>query len=80
MLDTAAVPARWRLTEYGNQRVAMFLHLHVCRYLAADGEQCAFLPPEAYRGKVFSPEALNLDWQLERAKERKLKQAFWRED
>jgi len=37
---------KWRLTERGNQRVAILLHLHVCRYLARDAERCAFLAPE----------------------------------
>lgn len=42
---------KWRLTERGNQRVAILLHLHVCRYLARDAERCAFLAPEVYEGK-----------------------------
>ena len=47
--DVEAGPSKqWRLTERGNQRVAILLHLHVCRYLARDTEKCAFLPPEIY--------------------------------
>ena len=76
-LDEADSPSRWRLTERGNQRVAIFLHMHVCRYLAADREQCSFLPPEMYQGKVFRPESARFDWYLEEVKERKLKEAFW---
>ncbi|KAH0538202.1 hypothetical protein FGG08_005171 [Glutinoglossum americanum] len=68
---------RWRLTEAGNQRVAIFLHMHTCRYLAQDGEKCAFLPPEVYQGKVFDPEAANLERFLESEKERKLRALFW---
>jgi hypothetical protein len=33
----------WRLTERGNRRVAMLLHLHVCRYLSLDTDKCAIL-------------------------------------
>ncbi|KAI9716817.1 MAG: hypothetical protein M1812_005157 [Candelaria pacifica] len=78
-LDESASTPRWRLTERGNQRVAIFLHTHVCRYLAAAGEKCAFLPPEVYQGKVFQPESANLDRYVEDEKERKLKKLFWNE-
>lgn len=78
-LDESVAPVRRRLTERGNQRVAVFLHMHVCRYLAADEEKCAFLPPEVYQGKVFDPEAANFDRYLEDEKERKLKKLFWEE-
>lgn len=78
-LDDSTTPPRWRLTEHGNQRAAIFLHMHVCRYLAADEEQCAFLPPEVYQGRAFSPESANLDWYMENTKEKKLKEAFWDE-
>ena len=69
----------WRLTERGNQRVAIFLHMHVCRYLAEDASQCAFLPPEVYRGQAFDPEEANFDRHLQREKERRLKRLFWRD-
>ena len=49
--DKTVTPAKWRLTEQGNQRVAIFLHTHVCRYLAGSEEKCAFLPPEVHQGK-----------------------------
>jgi hypothetical protein len=75
--DSSGSLNRWRLTESGNQRVAIFLHMHICRYLAQDGEKCAFLPPEVYQGKVFDPEAANLDRFLESEKERKLRALFW---
>lgn len=76
-LDKNADPARWRLTEQGNQRVAIFLHTHVCRYLAGAEEKCAFLPQEVYKGRVFDPEEAKLDRFLEKEKERKLKKLFW---
>ena len=76
-LDESVVPSRWRLTEQGNQRVAIFLHMHVCRYLANDDDHCAFLPPEVYQGKVYNPEEANFDRFLEDEKERKLKKLFW---
>jgi hypothetical protein len=52
---------QWRLTERGNQRVAILLHMHVCRYLARDVEKCAFLPPESYLGQARDPEAIRFD-------------------
>ncbi|KAL8829138.1 MAG: hypothetical protein Q9170_006298, partial [Blastenia crenularia] len=55
-LDDSGKTSLWRLSERGNQRVAIFLHMHVCRYLAREGEKCPFLPAETYRGKVFDPE------------------------
>lgn len=79
-LDDSVAPVRRRLTERGNQRVAVFLHMHVCRFLAADEDKCAFLPPEVYQGRVFDPEASNFDRYLETEKERKLKKLFWEEE
>ena len=78
--DESASPPKWRLTEQGNQRVAIFLHMHVCRYLAAVSEKCAFLPHEVYQGKVFDPVQANFDRFLEDEKERKLKKLFWGQD
>ena len=76
-LDDTVIPVRYRLTEQGNQRVAIFLHMHVCRYLAGAEEKCAFLPPEVYQGKVFNDEEARFDKFLEDEKERKLKKLFW---
>lgn len=76
-LDETVTPPKYRLTEQGNQRVAIFLHMHVCRYLAGSEEKCAFLPPEVYQGKVFDPEEAKFDKYIEDEKERKLKQLFW---
>lgn len=76
-LDETVIPPRYRLTEQGNQRVAIFLHLHVCRYLAGAEEKCAFLPHEVYQGKVFNEEEARLDKFIEDEKERKLKKLFW---
>ena len=70
----------YRLTEQGNQRVAIFLHMHVCRYLAAEGEKCAFLPQEVYQGKVFDPDEANFNRYLENEKERRLREMFWDDD
>ncbi|KAI9817443.1 MAG: hypothetical protein M1827_001053 [Pycnora praestabilis] len=78
-LDESTGLTRWRLTERSNQRVAIFLHMHVCRYLAGQEDKCAFLPPEVYQGKVFTPESANFDRYLENEKERKLKKLFWNE-
>ncbi|TAQ89660.1 hypothetical protein B7494_g2034 [Chlorociboria aeruginascens] len=68
---------QWRLTERGNQRVAVLLHMHVCRYLAQDVEKCAFLPPEVYQGQAIDPEATNFDDFLHDEREPKLKELFW---
>ena len=76
-LDDTVMPANYRLTEQGNQRVAIFLHMHVCRYLAGTEEKCAFLPHEVYRGKVFNEEEARFDKYIEDEKERKLKKLFW---
>lgn len=69
----------WRLTQRGNQRVAILLHLHVCRFLARDAEKCAFLPPEIYQGKAADPETVRFEEFVEGERERKLKGLFWEE-
>jgi hypothetical protein len=79
-LDQQTIPPKWRLTEQGNQRVAIFLHSHVCRYLADEEERCAFLPHEEYQGKVFNPLDADFARHLENEKERKLKKLFWDEE
>lgn len=79
-LDDTTSPPKWRLTEQGNQRAAIFLHMHVCRYLAGAEEKCAFLPQEVYQGKVFDPEGADFDRYLENEKEKKLKKLFWEVD
>lgn len=56
--------------------MAIFLHMHVCRYLAGAEEKCAFLPHEVYQGKVWDPEEARFDKYLEDEKERKLKKLF----
>jgi len=65
------------LTERGNQKVAIYLHMHTCRYLAAENEKCAFLPPEVYQGNVFDPSQATFDQYIENEKERQMKQIFW---
>jgi len=69
--------SRWYLTERGNQKVAIYLHMHTCRYLAADDEKCAFLPPEIYQGNVYDRSQKQFDNYLENEKERQMKQIFW---
>ncbi len=78
--DSTGIPPRWRLTVQGNQRVAIFLHMHVCRYLASAEDKCAFLPHEVYQGKVFDPEQKKFDKYIEDEKERKLKKMFWEKE
>ena len=78
--DGTESPSKWRLTQQGNQRVAIFLHMHVCRYLAREAEKCTFLPPEVYQGKVFDPDETKFDQNLEYQREKKLKKIFWGED
>ncbi|KAI4166864.1 MAG: hypothetical protein LQ343_007685 [Gyalolechia ehrenbergii] len=78
-LDDQVEPSKWRLTERGNQRVAIFLHMHVCRYLAREGEKCPFLPAEVYQGKVFDPSERDFERYVEGEKEKKLKRLFWDE-
>lgn len=75
--DETTIPSKWRLTNQGNQKVASFLHSHVCRYLASEEDKCPFLPHEVYQGKVFDSEEANFVHHLESEKERKLKQLFW---
>ncbi|KAL8704132.1 MAG: hypothetical protein Q9201_002716 [Fulgogasparrea decipioides] len=79
-LDDRSVPSKWRLTERGNQRTAIFLHMHVCRYLARKGEKCPFLPTEVYQGKMFDPAERDFERYVEGEKERKLKRLFWGEE
>ncbi|KAL8679832.1 MAG: hypothetical protein Q9186_003898 [Xanthomendoza sp. 1 TL-2023] len=79
-LDDSVMPSKWRLSERGNQRTAIFLHMHVCRYLARDGEKCPFLPSETYEGKVFDPAERDFERYVEGEKEKRLRALFWEED
>ncbi|KAI4196617.1 MAG: hypothetical protein LQ350_006440 [Teloschistes chrysophthalmus] len=77
-LDRSSASApKYRLTERGNQRTAIFLHMHVCRYLAREGEKCSFLPQEVYAGKVFDPAERDFERYVEGEKEKKLRRLFW---
>ncbi|KAL8946159.1 MAG: hypothetical protein Q9222_007410 [Ikaeria aurantiellina] len=78
-LDSRIQPSKYRLSERGNQRTAIFLHGHVCRYLARLGEKCPFLPSEVYEGKVFDPAERDFERYIEGEKERKLRNLFWGE-
>lgn len=71
---------RTYLTERGNQKVAIYLHMHTCRYLAAEDEKCAFLPPEVYQGNVYDVNQATFDQYIETEKERQLKQIFWEQE
>ncbi|KAI4092401.1 MAG: hypothetical protein LQ344_003466 [Seirophora lacunosa] len=77
--DDRIEPPKWRLSERGNQRVAIFLHMHLCRYLARNEEKCPFLPTEVYQGKVFDPSERDFERYVEGEKERKLRRLFWAE-
>lgn len=46
---------QWRLTERGNQRAAIMLHFHVCRYLSEEQDKCAFLLPETAEDVAIIP-------------------------
>ncbi|KAH7409521.1 hypothetical protein BKA64DRAFT_570688 [Cadophora sp. MPI-SDFR-AT-0126] len=76
-LDEESPTKQWRLTERANQKVAILLHMHVCRYLAREVDKCAFLPPEIYLGKALDHDAIRLNEFLEDEKEKKLKKLFW---
>ncbi|KAK6586667.1 hypothetical protein PZA11_001724 [Diplocarpon coronariae] len=76
-LDEESPSKQWRLTERGNQRVAIMLHMHVCRYLARETDKCAFLPPELYLGRSMDPEVVRVDELLSDERERELKKLFW---
>lgn len=76
-LDNNTKPPTQRLTELGNQKVAIFLHAHVCRYLASRSNECAFLPPDVYHGSGYVPEEETLDGIVSSGREKKLKQIFW---
>jgi hypothetical protein len=73
-------PPRYQLTEQGNQKVAVFLHMHVCRYLATNDENCAFLPPEVYQGSVFDPSVATFERYIENEKYRQMREIFWTEE
>ncbi|EPE26697.1 hypothetical protein GLAREA_02610 [Glarea lozoyensis ATCC 20868] len=77
VLDESSKSREWRLTERGHQRVAILLHLHVCRYLAKDPEKCAFLPPEIYQATAQDPKVERFDEYIENERERRLKTLFW---
>jgi len=72
--------SRYRLTPRGNQKVAIYLHTHVCRYLSLKPDECSFLPYEVYEGGVYKPEMDELDQVLARAREGKIREVFWGKD
>ncbi|RAL59150.1 hypothetical protein DID88_006706 [Monilinia fructigena] len=76
-LDEESTRKEWRLTERGNQRVAILLHTHVCRYLALEADKCTFLAPELYQEATVDPVAMHFDEYMRDEKERRLKRLFW---
>ena len=68
------------LSTHGNLKAAVFLHAHLCHYLAQDQAKCPFLKHEAYTGKVFVPKDAELDKWIEESKVEKLKALFWPKD
>lgn len=69
-----------RLNAQGNRKAAVYLHGHLCHYVAEDQSQCPFLRHEAYTGKVYVPRDAELDKLIEESKIKKLKALFWTED
>jgi len=73
-------PVKYHLTEQGNQKVAIYLQMHVCRYLATTDENCPFLPPEVYQGSVFDPSVATFERYIENEKERQMREIFWADE
>jgi hypothetical protein len=69
----------FHLSSQGNRKAAVFLHGHLCHYLAEDQNQCPFLKHEAYTGKVYDPKDAELEKWMEESKIKKLKSLFWPE-
>lgn len=76
----AESPTKYHLTEQGNQKVAIYLQMHVCRYLATNDENCPFLPPEVYQGSVFDPSVATFERYIENEKERQMREIFWTDE
>lgn len=66
----------WQLTTSAHRKVASFLQLHLCLYLALDIAPCPFLRHDTYVGKVYLPQSAMFEMGLEDSKRRKLKQKF----
>ncbi|KAF2098138.1 hypothetical protein NA57DRAFT_40782 [Rhizodiscina lignyota] len=52
---SAYLLSQFKLTPRANQKVAIYLHMHVCRYLAARPDKCPFLKSQTYEGRVYEP-------------------------
>ena len=57
--------------------MAIFLHMHLCRYLAEEAGKCAFLPQGVYEGRSFDVVQRDFDKYVEMEKERRLRALFW---
>jgi len=79
--NAVTVPPKYRLTPRGNLRTAIFLHSHLCRFLADEEtrEKCAFFEPEDYVGRVFKAKQGLFDKWVDDEKERRLRKLFWGE-
>ena len=67
----------WRLTPRAHLKIASFLQLHLCSYLAQDIIPCPFVRHDTYVGKVYLPQSTMFEMGLEDSKRRKLVQKFW---
>jgi hypothetical protein len=69
----------YHLTPRGNQRTAIFLHSHLCRFLVRDEQRdnCAFFEPEDYVGRVFKDKQDMFEKYVDDEKERRLRKLFW---
>ena len=66
----------WTLNAQGNARVALFLHEHVCRFLAEDPSRCNFLPPDEYAGAGYAEKEQRVQRMFERERAEKLRERF----
>lgn len=57
-MDENRPSKEWPLTERGNQRIAILLHMHLCRQIPRSrfGDVC-LRPTNIYHGKAFDPGA-----------------------
>lgn len=76
-IDPNEPMAHPHLTDRGNQKVAIYLHMHLCRYLSHEDDHCAFLPPEVYQGNMYDPSVATLDRYIEMEKEKLIKEIYW---
>lgn len=66
-----------QLTIRAHRKVASFLQVHLCLYLALDITLCPFLRHDAFVGNVYLPQSAMFEMGLENSKRRKLERKFW---